>query len=234
MKRILLLLLMMLLPISVMAKEDDRSSLFQLIESIQNVYVDENIKILSVEVDSNNIKMEIEEDNVVNTHLIPYTFDDQTLSFQSGYLTIQKGDSVSIEDIKDNSYAFYLYSILESKSSSIYEEDNYYNESLILKKLNSYSIEEWNELWSDGVIEYHNIGKTFGLVFKSKVLSDSSIRISIVYEYFLDGDNSVLMNSLVDSKGLTGEYHSFITILLLVVLGMAVYSCIGVKVRRKS
>ena len=128
MKKLLFILIVLFVPIIVSAKATTKEGVMETISTIQNTQVDDEVVIKNTTVNANEITLELLEANKVVTKSIPYTWSDNKLILSGG--TIKRG-----EDPENNQYAFYIYSILESKTTAPYEETHYYNSTLIRKLL---------------------------------------------------------------------------------------------------
>ena len=205
MKKVLLFIVLLLFPIIVFAKTPNKEETFKIIKDIKNVSVSENIKIESTDIDSDNIIFVIDNKEVK----IPYTFSINKLSFNGGIVENGK--------VKDNDYAFYLYSILENKSTIPLDIDNYYNNETIEKKVKE-----------DFSTEYKEDTNTFG--FTLEKIDDNKYRI--IYNYYLDGDYPVLdleqVNDDLENPA-TGNYNLLITIMLIAVLCIGIYTYVDPK-----
>lgn len=202
MKKILLIIILLLFPITVYAKTPNKEETFKVIKEIENVYVDEDIKIESTEITLDKIIFKINNEYKE----IPYTFKDNIFSFKGGYYN---------KDIMENNYAFYLYSILENKSTIPYDENNYYNNSKIKDLIeNNYK---------DNYIEPSN---TFGISLDKK-----DDKIYITYNYYLDGEYPIMSIDEDSSfkNPATGNYSLLITIMLVCVLSIGAYTVIDPK-----
>ena len=210
MKKVLLFLVLLLFPIVVFAKTPNKEETFKVIKGIANVSVSEDIKIEYTKIDDDNIYFIINDEEIK----IPYSFSNNKLSFTGGTVFLENG---KVKDISNNSYAFYLYSILENKSTIPYDMNNYYNEETIKDKLN-------NEF----ALEYKEDTNTFGISLEK---IDNN-KYNIIYNYYLDGDYPVLE---LDSLGndienpATGNYNLLITILFISVLCIGVYTYVNPK-----
>ena len=244
MKKYIFLVVLLLLPISVLARQETKENLLKAIDDIHDVQVDDTVMILNTKVDDNVIQFEMEEEGKTVTRDIHYTFQDNYLSFYSGYIKMNiVNDTIQLSKIIDNQYAFYLYSILENLSTAPYEEENYFNSTLIEKKLNTISLDEKKDFWNDTVkkLEYYNTGKTFGLQLVGEKIDNSEVKVNIYYQYFLDGDDTILVNPIIEAgqdellkNPETGNFSFFITTLLLIVIGLAAYTyCNPPKIEEK-
>lgn len=215
MKRLLLVILLLILPISVCAKTPNLDETLKVISDIRNVSVDENVKIESTTVDNDNIIFNIDG----KTIKIKYTSSNNKFSFIGGTFEVDENKKI-IGDIKDNTYAFYLYSILESKSSIPYDPINYYNNENIKNLINN----DFNTIYKEST-------NTFGITLSQ----NDKNKYTIVYDYYLDGDYPILE---LDDLGndiknpATGNYNLLITIMLVSVLCIGIYTYLEPKKRR--
>ena len=212
-KYLLLIICILLLPLSVFARTATKEDLVTLIDSFENIQVDDNVKILSMQMQKNQIEVTLLENDLPEIRYIPYEIHDNTFTFTGGEINKDTGE------LTNNQYAFYLYSILESKSTAPYDESNYYNALCLQNK-----IKEVNE---DKKV-YQNVGKTFGVVFEKKENNNYQIK----YEYYLDGDDIIsVMNNVGNNGELknpdTGNFSSFVTITLFIVIGLGAYTVWG-------
>ena len=217
-KGFFLILLLCLFPITVMAKQESKENLLKTIGEIHNVQVDDTIIIQSTKVEEDTITFQMLEDEQETTEVIHYTFQENCFIFESGYVDLDS------KTILNNNPAFYLYSILESLSTAPYDEANYYNNTLIEKKvlmINEYPHQT-----------YRNEGNTFGLE-----LIREDQKVNIKYQYYLDGDDTILVNPIVEAGNNeiltnpnTGNFNFLITVMLILVVGIAGYTyCYPVK-----
>lgn len=210
MKRLLLFLIVFLLPITVFAKTPNKEETFKVIKDITNVSVSEDIKIESTKVDDENIIFIINDKEVK----IPYTFDNNKLSFTGGELVLENN---KVKEINNNNYAFYLYSILENKSTIPYDINNYYNDETIKGKVNN----SFNT-------EYKEDTNTFGITLEK--INDN--KYNIIYDYYLDGDYPIVEIEEVDddfTNPSTGNYNLLITVMLISVLCIGIYTYVDPK-----
>lgn len=207
MKKILLIIILLLFPVTVFAKTPNKEETFKVIKEIENISVDENIKIDSTDITDNKIIFKVNGESIE----IPYTFENNKFSFTGGYY--YNGNIIG------NEYAFYLYSILENKSSIPYDEKNYYNGNKIKELIQTN--------YKDNYKEPTN---TFGLSLKK-----SNDKVYITYNYYLDGDYPVMqMEESTDefTNPATGNYSLLITIMLICVLSIGVYTVMDPKKSR--
>lgn len=213
MKKLLVLILVFcILPLPVFARQETKERLLETIAEVKNIQVEEDTIILSTTVQDNQITFQLEKDGEKIEKEISYFFDGVCFTFSSGY--------VENNQLLNNEQAFYLYSILESLSTASYDENHYYNSSWIMKKVLEMKTNNQLETTS------HNIGKTFGIHLKN---IDNEIQIE--YQYYLDGEDTILVNRIVEARQNeiltnpeTGSYSFFITILLFLVIGLAAYT----------
>lgn len=213
MKKLLFLIILLLFPITVFAKTPNKEETFKIIKGISNVAVSEDVKIESTSIDDDYIIFVIDSNEIK----IPYTFIDNKLSFVGGNFIVD-GNNKIIGDINNNSYAFYLYSILENKSTIPYDSYNYYNDSNIKKLVNEYFATVYKEPTN-----------TFGITLEKT----ENNKYNIVYDYYLDGDYPVMDFDKVEDTDVvnpaTGNYNVLITIMLIAVLCIAVYTYVDPK-----
>lgn len=210
----LFILILFLLPITVFAKTPNKEETFKVIKSITNVSVSEDVKIESTEIDDDNIIFIIDNEKVK----LPYTFNNNILSFTGGELILENG---KVKDIINNNYAFYLYSILENKSTIPLDINNYYNNETIKEKVNE-----------DFSLEYKENTNTFGITLNK--MDDN--RYNIIYNYYLDGDYPIIeLDETSDDfvNPPTGSYNLLITVMLISVLCIGIYTYVDPKNKKK-
>jgi len=204
-----LVLLLLLFPITVCAKTPNKEETIKVIESIENVQVDEGIIIYSAEYDEDKIILNI-NDNGTNKQIpISCTFDDESLTFKGGKYLVKD----DVEVIESNNYAFYLYSILENISNIPYNIDSYYNNDNVIKKVKEFKANEKT---------YIESSNTFGLS-----LSREQGYIRVYYNYYFTGDYPVMIKEEITDEFKnpdTGNYTIYITIMLVIVAGLAIYT----------
>ena len=207
MKKLLFIIILLLFPITVFAKTPNKEETFKIIKDISNVSVSEDIKIESTSITDDYIIFNINNEEVK----IPYIFEDNKLSFVGGTFTVDSNKKI-VGDITNNEYAFYLYSILENKSAIPYDVNNYYNTVTIKNIINK----EFSN-------SYRENTNTFG--FSLKEIDNN--KYSIIYNYYLDGDYPVIeLEQISDdlTNPATGNYNLLITIMLISVLCIGVYT----------
>jgi len=213
MKKLLFLIVVLLLfPITVFAKTPNQEETIKVIKSISNVTVIDGVTIESTDVDDQNVIFTING----NAIYIPYQFSDNKFSFKGGRLLLDSNNQVFGEPF-DNEYAFFLYSILENKSNIPYNANDYYNTSNIVEIVN-------NGFTTD----YKENTNTFGFTltkddnFKT---NNGTVAYNITYNYYMDGDYPIvsLDNDDIENPA-TGNYNILITIMLISVLCLGVYS----------
>lgn len=217
-----LILLLLLVPITVFAKTPNKDETIKVIENIENVQVDEGIIIYNISTDGIRFSLNINDSGVVTTKKINYNFDDNKLTFNGGAY-MYDSTTKELEIIESNDYAFYLYSILENKSSVPYNIDNYYNNKNIEEKIKN--LEEDEKVY----IEDTN---TFGITLKRRKISDSKYQVNISYQYYFTGDYPVMIKEETTENFTnpeTGNYTVIVSIVLVFVLGMGIYTCIPNK-----
>ena len=215
MKRLFVfLIILLLLPIVVFAKANIQETVIEAIEGIKNVQVEDDLIIQNIAVTNNNIEIEFLRNDVSEIQYIPYEFKDNTFTFSTG--TFTKSNDI-VTELTSNKPAFYLYSILESMSTSPYEEDHYYNEIWIKNKLSNVT---------DKVIKDTNWGNTFGITIEEQSINNT-ITYKVNYHYYLDGDDPIMISidELNEEQGFTnpntGTFETMVFITLLIVLGLA-------------
>jgi hypothetical protein len=209
MKKWFILLVLLISPFMVYAKTTTKEDIMNFIDNIQNVQVDDNIRINNTSITDKEISIELLDNNRIITKTVPYSWNDNILTIVGG--TITKG-----EEPINNQYAFYLYAILENKTTSPYEEEHYYNPSL-LKKLVETNTKE--------VIEDHNTGDTFSIYLKEQTPNIYQIN----YQFNLVGDDASIVSIEEGQDELfknpeTGNIHFYVTVLLIIMLGIAAYT----------
>lgn len=215
-RKILFLLVILLLPITVFAKTPNREETFKVIRNINNVNVVNGVKIESASIDDNYITLMI---NGLEQQ-IPYTFYDNKFSFSSGFLLLDDDNKVIGEPF-DNEFAFFIYSIFESKSTIPYDEENYYNTDTIKKIVNN-----------NFATDYKEKTNTFG--FSLEKVEDNKYKI--IYNYYLDGDYPVLEYDEIGDdfeNPATGSYNVLITIMLVSIVCLGVYTYFN-PIKRKD
>ena len=220
MKKILvLLMLLLLLPIMVYAKTPTLEEVFKVINGVNNVEVLDGITVQSARTDETNIYLTLYD----HEELVPYTFEDNTLSFYGGYILIDANNKVEGE-IYDNSYASFLYIILENKSAIPYDFNNYYGTDNIKEIVNNN--------FRVGV-EYKEPTNTFGFtIIKSPgdAFSYKPNEYQIIYHYHLDGEYPILSTDISEGEfenPATGNYNLLITIMLISVMCIGIYSYVN-------
>ena len=215
-----LILLLLLVPITVFAKTPNKDETIKVIENIENVQVDEGIIIYSVSVDNKNIILNINDNGVVTEKKIEYIYKDNELVFKGGTYKIDN----DIKEINNNDYAFYLYSIMENYSTVPYDIENYYNKTNIEKKIKEYKED----------ITYIDTSKTFGISLTKEVIGASDY-IHINYHYYFDGDYPIILKEEETDEFKnpeTGNYNIIITIMLMSVIGIGIYTCLDIPSKR--
>ena len=208
MKKLLFVVVLLLFPITVFAKTPSQEETLNVIKSISNVTVVDGVVIESTRVDENNIIFLINGNEVY----VPYEFSGNTFSFTGGSLLLDANKQVIGEPF-DNEYAFFLYSILENKSNIPYDANTYYNTDTIKAIINN-----------NFSTSYKESTNTFGFTL-TEVRNG---RYRITYQYYMDGDYPVVGMGL-DENGnpATGNYDMLITIMLISVLGLGIYSYVN-------
>lgn len=235
MKKIVVLLFIMFMPIMVFARTDNKT-VVEIIEDSKNVIVDEDIVINSIVVDNDKIQMKLLEKGKENNRLIDYHEDNGVVSFSSGTITMPIAeDKRANTSITSNEYAFYIYSILENKANTPYEEANYYNNQNIQNKTLLISKEDIDNVINGKVasLDYFDSSHTFGLSLELLDKDNSNVVFKIVYHCFLDSNYNI-NKRVVDNDELlvnpsTGNYNTQITFMLLIVLGIGAYTLYNPK-----
>ena len=211
-----LFLVILIIPLGVLAKTPNQEEITKVINSIENVQVDENIIIKSTTIKNNKIQLEISENENIITKEIPCTMKENELEFIGGYAFVNIETGKIIGDITDNNNAFYIYSLLENKSFVPYDEESYYNNTK-LKEI----IEDKNENL------YKDSSNTFGISFTEEVINKTTKKVLITYHYYFDGDYTIIdMNqSELDSiNPPTGSYNIQVTIMLGIIICIGLYT----------
>ena len=219
MKKIIYFVVLLLLPICVFAKTPNKEETTKFIENITNVQVDDGIKIYNVSVDDNEIVLNINDNGIITEKRIAYQYNKNELVFKGG---VYQNNNNVLKEVETNDYAFYLYSILENASSTPYEIDNYYNRN---------NIEEKIKKLSEDTKTYTDTSKTFGLTL-SKELIENVEYVNISYHYYFDGDNPVMLREEETDElknPQTGNYTVMITVMLMAVIGIGLYTSIDSK-----
>ena len=217
-----LILLLLLVPITVFAKTPNKDETIKVIESIENVQVDEGIVIYNVSIDDIRLSLNINDNGTITTKDINYSFNEERLSFDGGTYMYDPTTN-KLEVIENNDYSFYLYSILENKSSVPYNVDSYYNNKNIEEKI--MNLQEDEKIYKDD-------SNTFGITLKRRKINDNKYQINISYQYYFTGDYPVMIKEETTDEFTnpdTGNYTIIVSIILVFVLGMGIYTCIPNK-----
>ena len=208
MKKIILIpiFLLLILPFMVYAKTPNKEETLKVIEKIENIQVDDNIVIKNISIGTDKFTMTIDNNGEFIQKEIEYLFKDNELEFTVG--------NIELENINDNRYAFYLYSILENKSAAPYDVDSYYNINNIKEKLEKQKAYQTT---------YIDNSKTFGItIFKKNNI------INIKYHYYFDGDYPIMEREIITDEELTNpntrNYSVWISIMLVTVVIIGVYT----------
>ena len=229
MKRIItfLFLLIVIIPTIVQAKTPNQEEIIKVINSIQNVQVDENIIIKSSTIKEDKIELEISENGSIMTKEIPYTIKENEFEFVGGYALVNTETKKVIDNIKDNDNSFYIYSLLENKSFAPYEESNYYNNTRIKEIIE----EKTEDLYKDS-------SNTFGISFKEEMINNTTKKVFITYHYYFDGDYTIInmdQSELDSINPPTGSYNIQVTIMLGIIICIGLYTYFdGTKKERKG
>ena len=81
MKKIKYLILLLLLPVVVFAKTPNQEETTKFIENIENVQVDDGVKIYNVSMDDRYIIINISENGIVTEKRVNYEYKDNELIF---------------------------------------------------------------------------------------------------------------------------------------------------------
>ena len=211
MKKVLLFLIVLfILPITVFAKTPTLEETLDVIRNIKNITVIEGVTIESTRVDDDYIIFTIDG----KEEYIKYRFADNKFSFDGGYFLVDSNNKV-IGVPFDNEYAFFLYSILENKSLIPYDENGYYNTNKIRDLFNN-----------NFSTHYKESSNTFGV----DLVKIEENKYKIVYNYYLDGDYPIIGYGSDDiDNPATGNYNLLITIMLIAVLCIGIYSYVNRK-----
>ncbi len=222
-KIICFLLLVCLFPISVFAK-DTKNDVVKIINQIENTVVDDDVKIISTNVDEKVITLQIDR-NGLTYYQIPYYWDENKLYFGSGVITIQNNEVT----LKNNEESFYLYSILENLSNSPYDVENYYDDERIIQKVHT-SFEKKIPY------RYIDISETFGFILQA--MNENTYSVWYTYNlesnYTINKDNQEETSKQVevDQPSRRG-FVILVTIMLGCVIFLAIYSIVDSEKRRR-
>lgn len=221
-----LILLLLLLPITVFAKTPNKEETIKVIESIENVQVDDGIIIYNISFENGKMILNLSDNGVSTKQILYYTFDDEKLNFKGGRYEVDP-NTKELKELGTNDYAFYLYAILENKSSIPYNIDNYYNNNNIKEKLKEFK---------ENKKVYIEDTKTFGITLEREK-TDFSEYINVSYQYYFTGDYPVMIKEEITEEFTnpnTGNYSLAVTIVLIFVLGIGIYTCIDSNKRIKG
>ena len=215
MKKVLCLLIvaLLLLPITVFAKTPTLEETLNVIRDISNVTVIDGVVIESTRVDESNVYFTINGQE----ECVPYEFADNTFTFYGGHAMLDGNGKVDGE-IFDNAFAFFLYSILENKSAIPYDFNTYYSTDNIKELIDN-----------QFATEYKEGTNTFGISLR-KEEGYNPVRYQIIYHYYLNGDYPVFDLAGETSEFVnpaTGNYNILITIMLVSVLCIGIYSYVN-------
>ena len=219
-KVLLLLLLLLILPITVFAKTPTLEETLNVIRNINEVTVIDGVTIESARVEESEIYFTL----YGQEEAVPYTFENNTFSFYGGYVLLDEDNKV-IGEIFDNAYASFLYIVLENKSAIPYDFNNYYGTDNIKEIINN-----------GFATDYKEPTNTFGFSLE-KVEDTEETKYRIVYHYYLDGDYPVMQTELSGddfSNPATGNYNVLITIMLIAVLCIGIYSYVNREKKSNS
>ena len=222
-----LFLVILIIPLGVIAKTPNQEEIIKVINSIENVQVDDSIIIKKATIKDKMIELELSENDKDLIKEIPYTMNETELEFLGGYALVNTETGKVIEEIKENNHSFYIYSLLENKSFAPYEENNYYNNT---------RIKEIIETKQQDV--YKDSSNTFGVSFKEEMIDQKTKKVSIAYHYYFDGDYTIInieQNELDSPNPPTGTYNKQVTIMLCIVIGIGLYTYFdSIKKERKG
>lgn len=222
MKKIIFLIIILLFPIISYAKTPNQEEIITTINNINNIQVDDNIKIINMTVNDNIITINIEKDGSIETKTLECLWKEKELEFSGGN-TLVNLDNYKIEEIKNNEVAFYLYSILESLSKVPYNSTQYYNNDTI-KNI----IESDQTLFQEEKKEYKDESNTFGISLSLENINSQTKKINISYHYYYDGDYPILTKNKDNNNEdnitnpSTRNYNIFVTILLIITIGIVI------------
>lgn len=223
MKKVILLILILysiMIPLQIKAKTPTKEETMKIIDDIENIQVDDDIRIKSTEIQNNTIILNMEKDSKEEQIKVYYEWIDNTLNIYGGSILINNNQV----NIIDNEYAFYLYSILERESTIPYDYDNYYN------NLNIRKIVENNINFQDS-ISLKEKTNTFGITLEK----DNNI-INIIYQYYLDGDYPIIMineDELSENPN-TGNFTTYTTFAFILIVGVACYTYMNPKKEKEG
>lgn len=223
MKRTILLILFLysiLIPLQIKAKTPTKEETMKIIDDIENIQVDDNIKIKSSEIKNNSIILNLEKDRKEEKIKVYYEWTNTTLNIYGGSILINNNQV----NIMNNDYAFYIYSILERESTIPYDYDNYYN------NLNIKKIVENNINFKD-TISLKEKTNTFGIT-----LEKNNNIINITYQYYLDGDYPIIIinNDELSENPSTGNFTTYTTFAFVLIVGVACYTYINPKKEKEG
>ena len=208
-KALIVIILILLFPITVFAKTQTLDETLSVIRKINNITVIDGVTIESTRIEDSKVVFVLHGQD----EYVPYSFNNNDFSFEGGTVLLD-GNNHVIGEIYDNAFAFFLYSILENKSSMPYDSNNYYS-SANLKTL----------IDSGFATEYKEPTNTFGITLEK----EEDNKYKVIYHYYLDGDYPVF--DLEGGEGFenpaTGNYNVLITIMLISVLCIGVYSYVN-------
>ena len=217
---IILFLYSILIPLQIKAKTPTKEETMKIIDDIENIQVDDDIKIKSSEIQNNSIILNIEKDRKEEQVKVYYEWINTTLNIYGGSILINNNQV----NIMNNDYAFYIYSILERESTIPYDYDNYYN------NLNIKKIVENNINFQD-TISLKEKTNTFGITLEK----DNNI-INIIYQYYLDGDYPIIMineDELSENPN-TGNFTTYTTFAFILIIGVACYTYMNPKKEKEG
>lgn len=222
MKKVILLILILysiLIPLQIKAKTPTKEETMKIIDDIENIQVDDDIKIKSSEIQNNTIILNIEKNSKEEQTKVYYEWINNTLNIYGGNILINNDQFTII----DNDYAFYIYSILERESAIPYDYDNYYN-NLNIKKIVD------NNINFKDTISLKEKTNTFGIT-----LEKQNNIINITYHYYLDGDYPIIINDdeLTENPS-TGNFTTYTTFAFILIVGVACYTYMNPKKEKEG
>ena len=232
MKKVIFIIVLLFSPIVVFAKSQ-REDFLSMIESIKNVQVEEDTKILKTIVQKDTIQFQMDKNGKRKEYVIHYSISDDIFSFSSGKGILKNS---SLNQIEGNEPAFYLYSILESMSTSSYQQEHYYNQDEIIQKWENLSEEEKDNFCTSSPIEDWDQGKTFGILLISETEKDTCY-FKISYQYSFAGENAITISKQEDKaffrKFVDGSYIKLVSVFMFLGILLSLYSYYDMKKRKR-
>lgn len=231
MKKVVFIIMLLFSPIVVFARSQ-KEDFLSMIESIKNVQVEEDTKILKTIVQKNTIQFQMDKNGKRKEYVIYYSISDDIFSFSSGKGILKNS---SLNQIEGNEPAFYLYSILESMSTSSYQQEHYYNQEEIFKKWDNLSEEEKDNFCTSSLIEDWDQGKTFGIrLIPETDKKDCYFKIS--YQYSFHGEDAIVSkqeDKAFFRRFVDGSYIKLVSSFLLLGIFLSFYSYYDMKKRKR-